>query len=85
MLVLTRREGEEVVLSRGGVELGTVRLSSIRGDRVRLAFQFDRGVEINRREVMDAVEEERVAGSGCRVPAPNPDPETRDPVPGRAL
>jgi sRNA-binding carbon storage regulator CsrA len=39
MLVITRREGEEVVM----------------GDRVRLAFAFPREIDVHRREVADQI------------------------------
>jgi hypothetical protein len=42
MLVITRREGEEVV-------------TAIRGDRVRLAFAFPREIDVHRREVADQI------------------------------
>lgn len=51
MLVLTRREGEEVVIGDPRKPLGVVRIASIKGDRVRIAFEFPRDVQVNRREV----------------------------------
>lgn len=55
MLVITRREGEEVVIGDPSNPLGVVRVASIRGDRVRLAFQFPRDVSVHRREVAEQI------------------------------
>jgi carbon storage regulator len=55
MLVITRREGEEVVIGDPKKPLGIVRVASVKGERVRLAFDFPREVEINRREVADQI------------------------------
>lgn len=40
MLVMTRREGEEVVIGDPAAPLGIVRIATIKGDRVRIAFEF---------------------------------------------
>lgn len=50
-LVLTRREGERVIIGPKSKPLCIVKLVAIRGGRVRLAFQADKSVEINRDEV----------------------------------
>ena len=55
MLVITRREGEEVVIGDPANPTGTVRIASIKGDRVRLAFAFPREIEVHRREVADQI------------------------------
>ena len=55
MLVITRREGEEVVIGDPANPAGVVRVASIKGDRVRLAFSFPREVEVHRREVADQI------------------------------
>ncbi len=55
MLVITRREGEEVVIGNPASPLGIVRISSIKGDRVRIAFEFPREVAVHRREVADEI------------------------------
>jgi carbon storage regulator CsrA len=55
MLVITRREGEEVVIGDPANPLGTVRIASIKGDRVRLAFAFPREIDVHRREVADQI------------------------------
>lgn len=58
MLVVTRREGEEVVIGDPRKPIGVVRIASIRGDRVRLALDFPKNVEVNRREVANQILEE---------------------------
>lgn len=64
MLVITRREGEEVVIGDPRNPIGVVRIASIRGDRVRIAFDFPRHVQVHRKEVADEIKVE---------PAPGPD------------
>ena len=51
MLVITRREGEEVVIGDPQNPIGVVRIASIKGDRVRIAFDFPRHIDVHRREV----------------------------------
>jgi carbon storage regulator CsrA len=58
MLVITRREGEEVVIGDPSNPLGVVRIAQIRGDRVRIAFDFPRNVQVNRREVANQIADE---------------------------
>ncbi|MCP3905913.1 MAG: carbon storage regulator [Planctomycetes bacterium] len=55
MLVITRREGEEVVIGDPADPAGIVRVASIKGDRVRLAFDFPRQVDVHRREVANQI------------------------------
>ncbi|GAB4545586.1 MAG: hypothetical protein Tsb0013_03580 [Phycisphaerales bacterium] len=55
MLVITRREGEEVVIGDPKNPLGVVRIANIKGDRVRIAFEFPREVDVHRREVADQI------------------------------
>ncbi len=55
MLVITRREGEEVVIGDPHQPLGIVRIASIKGDRVRVAFEFPRSIEVHRREVAEQI------------------------------
>jgi carbon storage regulator len=55
MLVITRREGEEVVIGDPASPIGVVRIVAIKGDRVRVAFDFPRTVEVHRREVADQI------------------------------
>ena len=69
MLVITRREGEEVVIGDPSNPTGVVRIASIKGDRVRLAFSFPREVEVHRREVADQILESKSAVVGSIRPA----------------
>jgi carbon storage regulator CsrA len=55
MLVITRREGEEVVIGDPKNPIGVVRIASVKGERVRIAFDFPRDIEINRREVANQI------------------------------
>lgn len=55
MLVITRREGEEVVIGDPRNPLGIVRIVGMKGDRVRIAFEFPREVDVHRREVADQI------------------------------
>lgn len=55
MLVITRREGEEVVIGDPANPIGVVRIAAIKGERVRVAFDFPRDVQIHRREVADQI------------------------------
>ena len=59
MLVITRREGEEVVIGDPGSPIGVVRIASIKGDRVRIAFDFPRNIDVHRREVANQIIEDR--------------------------
>lgn len=65
MLVITRREGEEIVIGDPRNPLGVVRIASIKGERVRVAFDFPREVEIHRREIAEqiATQEPTVVGT----------------------
>ena len=71
MLVITRREGEEVVIGDPANPLGVVRIASIRGDRVRIAFDFPRDIQVHRREVADQIKDEGredEGGSSAKLP-----------------
>jgi carbon storage regulator len=59
MLVITRREGEEVVIGDPRNPIGVVRIAAIKGDRVRVAFEFPRDIDVHRREVADQILEEQ--------------------------
>ncbi|MDP7028936.1 MAG: carbon storage regulator [Phycisphaerales bacterium] len=59
MLVITRREGEEVVIGDPTDPVGVVRIASVKGDRVRLALDFPRDIEVHRREVADQIMAEK--------------------------
>lgn len=53
MLVLARRVGEEVIIGDPRNPIGSVKVVKIQGDQVRLAFEFPRQVEVNRKEVAE--------------------------------
>lgn len=55
MLVITRREGEEVIIGDPSAPLGVVRIATIKGDRVRIAFEFPREIAVHRREVAEQI------------------------------
>ncbi|MEM9082542.1 MAG: carbon storage regulator [Planctomycetota bacterium] len=55
MLVITRREGEEVVIGDPRNPMGVIRVANIKGDRVRIAFELPRDVEVYRRELADQI------------------------------
>jgi carbon storage regulator len=61
MLVITRREGEEVVIGDPSNPIGVVRIASIKGDRVRIAFEFPRDVSVHRREVAEQIVSDALA------------------------
>jgi len=65
MLVITRREGEEVVIGDPENPIGVVRIASIKGDRVRVAFEFPRSVSVHRREVAEQI----LSETGKEMPA----------------
>lgn len=69
MLVITRREGEEVVIGDPRNPIGIVRIASIKGERVRVAFEFPRDVEINRREIAEQILQNPPAVAGTIGPA----------------
>ena len=59
MLVITRREGEEVVIGDPQNPIGVVRIASVKGERVRVAFDFPREIDVHRREVAEQICSER--------------------------
>ncbi len=69
MLVITRREGEEIVIGDPRNPIGVVRIASVKGERVRIAFDFPREVEIHRREVADQILTQGPAVAGTIKPA----------------
>lgn len=69
MLVITRREGEEVVIGDPRNPIGVVRIASIKGDRVRVAFDFPRTIEVHRREVADQITSEIAGATAEAAPA----------------
>lgn len=55
MLVITRREGEEVVIGDPASPIGIIRIAGIKGDRVRVALEFPRDIAVHRREVAEQI------------------------------
>ena len=49
-LVLSRKEGEEIVLVDQGI---TIRIDDIKGNRVQVAIEAPKDVRVLRREIMD--------------------------------
>lgn len=74
MLVITRREGEEVVIGDPANPIGVVRIASIKGDRVRIAFDFPRAIDVHRREVANQILAggEAAEGAAATEPAAGP-------------
>lgn len=68
MLVITRREGEEVVIGDPRNPIGVVRIASIKGDRVRIAFDFPRTIDVHRREIAEQIVEEQPPVIGAIKP-----------------
>lgn len=84
MLVITRREGEEVVIGDPSNPIGVVRIASIKGDRVRIAFDFPRQIDVHRREVADQIKDEPGHAAGHNgVIAKLPRPVKVDPTPAK--
>ena len=80
MLVITRREGEEVVIGDLRNPIGVVRIASIRGDRVRIAFDFPRHVQVHRKEVAEEIKTEPAPqGVLAKLPALKIEPQAQEP------
>ncbi len=67
MLALTRRKGEEVVIGDPSNPLGMIRVVDIHGDKVKLAFDFPREIDVNRKELAD----EKAKGKKPDDPTPD--------------
>jgi carbon storage regulator len=78
MLVITRREGEEVVIGDPSNPIGVVRIASIKGDRVRVAFDFPRAIDVHRREVADQILAAAAAAVGASAPTGGRDAHAED-------
>ena len=66
MLALSRRVGEKVVIGDPAQPLGVIQVVAVQGDKVRLAFDFPREVQINRSELADR-KRDGESGSGGAV------------------
>lgn len=69
MLVITRREGEEVVIGDPKNPIGVIRIATIKGDRVRIALDFPREIPVHRREVANEIVKSGPAIAGKIRPA----------------
>lgn len=61
MLVLSRKKNESVVIDDRIV----LTVVEIRGDKVRLGIEAPREVPVHRKEIYDAIQNERVAGESA--------------------
>lgn len=55
MLVVTRTTSEKVVIGDPKNPIGTVMIASVKGERVRIAFDFPKDVPVNREEIAAGV------------------------------
>jgi len=55
VLVITRREGEEIVIGDPKDPIGVIRIAGIKGDRVRVAMDFPREIDVHRREIANEI------------------------------
>lgn len=53
VLAITRNVGNEIVIGDPAAPYGTIRVVSTRGDKVRLAFDFQEDIQINRAELAE--------------------------------
>jgi carbon storage regulator len=71
MLVISRNVGEEIVMFGPGlaqsVEKIVVRISSVRGDKVRVAVDAPMSLSVHRREVYERIRSEHAAAAGLGV------------------
>lgn len=51
MLVISRKEGEEIIIGDPDAPLGIVRIALIKSDRVRVALEFPKEIPVNRAEL----------------------------------
>lgn len=65
MLVVTRREHEEVLIGDPADPIGVVSIHAIQGDRVRVGFEFPRDIDIHRREVAEEILKQRNANQAA--------------------
>lgn len=85
MLVITRREGEEVVIGDPQDPIGVIRVAAIKGDRVRIAFDFPRTIDVHRREVANQIAQtlaDALTSDGGRVEIEIKSSPTREPTTG---
>lgn len=63
MLILSRHEGESVIIADGAIKVTVV---DIRGDKVRIGLEADPNIEIHRQEVWEAIQKEKQDGEAQR-------------------
>jgi len=51
MLVIGRKEGEEIVIGNPAAPMGTIKIVALRGNYVRVALDFPSDIPIHRAEV----------------------------------
>jgi carbon storage regulator len=66
MLVLSRREGEDIIITAGDGTRTRVAVVEIRGDRVRLGFEAPDDTSIHRREVQERLDAGEIMRGGPR-------------------
>lgn len=65
MLVLTRREGESVIIGvPGSPDAIEVQIVGIRGDRIRIGFEAPTSLAIHRKEIADKIIADKAAAGG---------------------
>lgn len=64
MLVLSRQLNERVAIGDPKNPIGYVRVVAIRGDKVRLGFEFDKSVPVHREEIAQVIAAGEVRGEG---------------------
>jgi len=83
-LVITRREGENIVIGDPKNPIAVVHLASIRGDRVRIGIETDRSVPVHREEVADEIAKEGGVDAKAKgYTEPGADGKFKHPVTGK--
>lgn len=59
MLVLSRMNDEEIVVGDPEGPIGVIRVVEIREGKVRIGLEFPKSIPLNRREVAEAIVQER--------------------------
>jgi carbon storage regulator len=59
MLVIGRKEGEEIVIGNPAAPMGTIKIVALRGNYVRVALDFPSDIPIHRAEVAREIIQEQ--------------------------